>query len=135
GSADLDAEDRVTALAIGQAPQRYARGLDRNALKGARIGVLRESIGLFSEPASEDFKKVDAVFQKNVAELKAAGAVVIDPIVIPKLKDLLARRTTNPTLTDESLRVYLARNPNSSFKSRDDIAHSPELSKSIPASK
>jgi Asp-tRNA(Asn)/Glu-tRNA(Gln) amidotransferase A subunit family amidase len=130
-----DAEDPVTALGIGKSPQQYAKVLDRNALKGARIGVLRESIGLGSEPASEDFKKVDAVFQKNVAELKAAGAVVIDPIVIPNLKELLARRAAHPTLADESLRIYLARNPNSPFKTREDIGKSPELSKSIPASK
>jgi len=33
------------------------------------------------------------------------------------------------------LRRYLARNPNSPFKTREDIAKSPELSKSIPPSK
>jgi Asp-tRNA(Asn)/Glu-tRNA(Gln) amidotransferase A subunit family amidase len=130
-----DAEDPVTALGSGKAPQSYARLLDKNALKGARIGILRESIGLFSEPESEDFKKVDAVFQKVVAELKAAGAVVVDPIVIPNIKAALAKRATNPTLADESLRLYLARNPNSPFKTRQDIAKSPAMSKSIPPSK
>jgi len=130
-----DPEDPVTALGIGQAPASYSRGLDRNALKGARIGVLRQSIGLFSEPNSDDFKKVDVVFQKNVAELKAAGATVIDPIVIPNLTELLAKRATHPTLADESLRLYLARNPSSPFKTRDDIGKSPELSRSVPPSK
>src|SRR5262249_24851731 len=47
-----DAEDPVTALGVGKAPQSYARTLDGNGLKGARIGVLRESIGLNSEPDS-----------------------------------------------------------------------------------
>ena len=130
-----DPEDPVTALGIGQSPASYVRSLDRNSLKGARIGVLRESIGLNSEPDSEDFKKVDAVFQKNVAELKAAGATVIDPIVIPNLKALLAKRATNPAIADEALRRYLARNPTSPFKTREDVAKSPELSKSIPPSK
>jgi len=130
-----DAEDPVTALGIGKAPQSYARNLDGNGLKGARIGVLRESIGLNSEPDSADFKKVDAVFEKNIAELKAAGATVIDPIVIPNLKAFLAKRANNPTMADEALRRYLARNPNSPFKTREDIAKSPELSKSIPPSK
>ena len=130
-----DPEDPVTALGIGKAPANYTRLLDKNALKGARIGVLRESIGLFSEPASEDFKKVDAVFQKNIEELKAAGAVVVDPIVIPNLKALLAKRATHPTMADESLRSYLARNPSSTLKTREDIAKSPDLSKSIPPSK
>jgi len=60
-----DPDDPVTALGIGHAPQSYTRALDRSGLKGARIGVLRESIGLNSEPDSDDFKKVDAVFQKK----------------------------------------------------------------------
>jgi amidase len=130
-----DPEDPVTALGIGQAPASYTRTLDRNGLKGARIGVLRESIGVNSEPDSDDFKKVDTVFQKNIAELKAAGATIVDPIVIPNLKTLLAKRATNPAIADESLRRYLARNPNSPFKTREDIGKSPELSKSIPPSK
>jgi Asp-tRNA(Asn)/Glu-tRNA(Gln) amidotransferase A subunit family amidase len=130
-----DAEDPVTALGLGQTPQSYARLLDKNALKGARIGILRESIGLNSEPGSDDFKKVDAVFQKAIGELKAAGAVVVDPVVIPNLKAALAKRAGNPALNDEGLRLYLARNPNSPFKTRADIAKSPELSKSIPPSK
>jgi amidase len=131
-----DPEDPVTALPSWTgAPSSYTRLLDATALKGARIGVLRESIGLNSEPASDDFKKVDAVFQKNIDELKAAGAIVVDPIVIPNLKALLAKRATNPTRADESLLLYLARNPNSPFKTREDIAKSPDLSKSFPAGK
>ena len=130
-----DPEDPVTALGVGRAPESYTRLLDRNGLKGARIGVLRESIGVNSEPGSDDFKKVDAVFQKNIAELKAAGAIVVDPIVIPSLQALLAKRGANPTVADEALRRYLSRNPNSRFKTREDIAKSPDLSKSIPPSK
>jgi Asp-tRNA(Asn)/Glu-tRNA(Gln) amidotransferase A subunit family amidase len=113
----------------------YARFLDRDGLKGARIGILRESIGTASEPESEDFHKVEAVFEKNVAELKAAGAVVIDPIVIPNLKLLLAKRASNPNNFEAGLKVYLARNPNSSIKSRQDIANSPELAQSFPPTK
>ena len=133
--AGYDPDDPVTALGIGRAPQSYTRALDRNGLKGARIGVLRESIGLNSEPDSDDFKKVDSIFQKNIVELKAAGATMIDPVVIPNLKTLLAKRATNPAMADEALRRYLARNPNSPFRTRDDIAKSPELPKSIPPSK
>lgn len=130
-----DPEDPVTALGVGQGPASYAKLLDKSALKGARIGILRESIGSGSEPASEDFKKVDAVFQKNIEELKAAGATIIDPVVIPNLKALLAKRANNPATTDEALRLYLARNPSSPIKSREDIAKSPDLSKSIPPSR
>jgi amidase len=130
-----DPEDPVTALGVGQAPASYTKSLDKNGLKGARIGILRESIGGQSEPGSDDFRKVDVTFDKNVAELRAAGAVLVDPIVIPDLKALLARRATNPDVADEAMRRYLARNPSSQFKSREDIARSPDMAKSIPPSK
>src|SRR3989442_15290404 len=68
-------------------------------------------------------------------ELKAAGAVLVDPLVIPNLKALLAKRATNPAMSDESLRLYLARNQEAPFKTREDIAKSPDLVKSIPPSK
>jgi Asp-tRNA(Asn)/Glu-tRNA(Gln) amidotransferase A subunit family amidase len=132
GMVGYDPEDPVTALGIGKTEGSYTRFLDRNGLKGARIGILRESIGIGSDPASEDFKTVDAVFEKNVAELKAAGAVIVDPVVVPKLKALLAKRARNPNIDDEALRLYLARNPDSPIKSRQDIANSRELSKSFP---
>jgi amidase len=135
GLVGYDPEDPVTALGIGMVEGSYTKYLDQRGLEGARIGILRESIGVQSEPESEDFKKVDAVFEKNVAELKAAGAVVIDPIVIPNLKALLARRANNPNNFEAGLKVYLARNPDSHIKSRQDIANSPELAKSFPPTK
>jgi len=130
-----DAEDPVTALGIGKVSGSYTKYLDRNGLKGARIGILRESIGAGSEPGTEDFKKVDDLFQKSVAELKAAGAVVVDPLVIPDLKSLLAKSAQDPSASDQALHLYLARNPNSPFKSHEDIGKSPELAKSVPSGK
>jgi amidase len=130
-----DPEDPVTALGVGKVEGSYTKFLDKNGLKGARIGILRESIGLRAEPGSEDFKKVDASFEKAVAELKAAGAVVVDPIVIPDIKALLARQAADPAASDEALRLYLARNSDSPIKTREDIANSPGLDKSIPPSK
>ncbi len=111
GMVGYDPEDPVTALGIGKTDGSYTRFLDKDGLKGARIGILREPIGVGTEPGSEDFKKVDAVFEQNIAELKSAGAVIVDPIVIPDLKTLLAKRTRNPPADDQALRLYLARNP------------------------
>jgi amidase len=75
------------------------------------------------------------VFERNVAELKAAGAIISDPIVIPNLKALLSRRANNPDGFEAGLKIYLARNPDSNIKSRQDIANSPELAKSFPPTK
>jgi len=132
GLVGYDPEDPVTALGVGKTDGSYTRFLDKDGLKGARIGILREPIGVGTEPGSEDFKKVDAVFEQNIAELKSAGAVIVDPIVIPDLKTLLAKRTRNPPADDQALRLYLARNPDSPLKTRQDIANSPDIGKSFP---
>lgn len=130
-----DAEDPVTALGVGKAPDTYTKFLDKNGLKGARIGIIREAFGNNSNPDSEDFKKVDAAFQKAVAELKAAGAILVDPIVIPDLKKLIAKRAWDPAEQAESIRVWLARNPNSPYKTRADVQNSPDIGKLIPPPK
>jgi Asp-tRNA(Asn)/Glu-tRNA(Gln) amidotransferase A subunit family amidase len=133
--AGYDAEDPLTALGVGHVPDSYSKSLDKSALKGARIGILRESIGTNSEPGSGDFQKVDAAFQKNITELKAAGAILIDPLVIPGLKELQTRRAGNPALTEAALKLWLGRNPSSPFKSREDISHSPDVDKIFPPTK
>jgi Asp-tRNA(Asn)/Glu-tRNA(Gln) amidotransferase A subunit family amidase len=130
-----DPEDPQTARGVGHHEGSYTCALDKNGLKGARVGILREPIGFMTEPGSEDFKKVDDVFEKNIAELKAAGAIIVDPIVIPDLKALLATRVADTTASDKALRLYLGRNPNSPFKNRQDIASSPLLDQSFPANK
>src|SRR5678815_5542494 len=78
-----DPEDPITARGVGRIPASYTKFLNKDGLKGARLGILRESIGLNAEPDSEDFKKISEVFAKAVVELKAAGAEIVDPIVIP----------------------------------------------------
>src|SRR3989338_991646 len=83
-----DPEDPLTSRGVGYVPDSYTEFLDKKGLQGARLGILREPMGYHAEPASEDFKKITEVFDKAVAELKAAGAEIIDPIVIPKLNEL-----------------------------------------------
>jgi Asp-tRNA(Asn)/Glu-tRNA(Gln) amidotransferase A subunit family amidase len=124
-----DAEDPVTALGIGHAPKTYTAMLDANGLKGARIGILRESIGLRSEPNSPDFAKVTAAFDKAVGELESLGATVVDPIVIPGIKDALAKRASGPVDVEESWKLYFGRSASAPFKTRADMLRSPEFAK------
>jgi amidase len=98
-------------------------------LRGARIGILRESMGYDAEPGSEDFSKVAEVFDKAVAELKAAGAVIVDPVVIPKLKELLAKRAGSFTDEEESFTNYLSRSAMPPYKSREEAKNSPNFPK------
>ncbi|MEE8515048.1 MAG: amidase family protein, partial [Alphaproteobacteria bacterium] len=87
-----DPDDPLTAHGVGHAPDSYADILDETALKGARIGVLREPMARQSEPGTDDFNQVTEVFDKAVADLATAGADIVDPIVIPDLAKLLAKR-------------------------------------------
>ena len=113
-----DSEDPLTARGVGHIPESFTRFLDKNGLKGARIGIMRESMGYNSATDSDDFKQVTEVFNNAIAELKAAGAEIVDPIVIPKLNELLAKRAGNPTSGDEAFSLYYGRSVNPPFKSR-----------------
>jgi len=129
-----DPEDPITARGIGHIPDTFTRFLDKGGLKGVRLGVLRESIGLNTEPDSEDFKKVSAVFDKAVAELRGAGAEIVDPIAIPEIKALLAKRSGGPGDTDESFKNYFGRSANPPFKTPEEVIAAPEFAKVVKRS-
>jgi Asp-tRNA(Asn)/Glu-tRNA(Gln) amidotransferase A subunit family amidase len=124
-----DAEDPITALGAGYIPKTYTAMLDKEGLKGARIGVLRESIGLQAEPASEDFAKVTAVFDRAIGELGRLGATLVDPIEIPGLKDALTKRASGPSEVEQSWTLFFSRGTNAPFKSRAEMIRSPEFAK------
>lgn len=75
-----DAADPATkALPAAQKAACFSCGLDATAastgLRGVRIGVLRQMAGFLPE--------VDARFEAAIAALKAAGAVIVDPVAMP----------------------------------------------------
>jgi amidase len=55
----------------------FTHYLDANALRGARIGVVRKLAGFSPD--------VDALLARNIDALKAAGATVVDPVELPNL--------------------------------------------------
>lgn len=125
-----DPADPLTAHGVGHIPESFADQLSPDALKGARIGILRESIGYHSEPGSEDFAKVDAVFNESVRELRAAGAELVDPIVIPQLKELVSLWAGNP-FEEESFARYFEGCANAPFKSRAEVMASPLFARTV----
>lgn len=133
--AGYDPEDPLTALGINARHGRYTTYLDRNGLKGARIGVLRDVMGSATDPASPEFRAVDLVFNRNVSELKSLGATVVDPIVIPDLRTLTAIRATHPELAEQAMNLYFSRTPDWPFRTREAIANHPDMDKAIPPSK
>ncbi len=129
-----DPEDPLTARGVGHTPDSFTKFLDKQGLKGARLGILREPIGLQSEPDSDDFKKVSEVFDHAVAELKAAGAEIVDPIVIPKINELLTKRSGAPGESDKSFQNFFGRSARSPFKSRGEVMASPDFAKVVKRS-
>jgi Asp-tRNA(Asn)/Glu-tRNA(Gln) amidotransferase A subunit family amidase len=124
-----DPDDPITARGVGHIPQRFTSFLDKEGLHGKRIGILRESMGYDANPGSEDFIKVSEVFDKAVADLKAAGAEIIDPITIPELKAILAKRATNSNDEEESFMLWLNRSKNPPYRFRSDAMSKPEFQK------
>jgi amidase len=129
-----DPEDPITARGVDHIPDTFIKFLNKDGLKHARLGILRESIGLNAEPDSEDFKKISEVFDRAVGELKAAGAEIIDPLVIPKINELLAKRSGAPGETDQSFQNYYSRSANPPFKSREEVIASPDFAKVVKRS-
>ena len=72
-----DLDDPVTAAARTHMGQNYAASLDRNGLKGAVIGVLRQAY----ERDSAD-PEVVRIFKSAVEDLRRAGATIVDPAPI-----------------------------------------------------
>ena len=70
----------MRAAGAPQAPVDYLAALDANALKGARLGVVRQFFG-FHEAS-------DRVFASTLAALEKAGAVLVDPVVLPAIESI-----------------------------------------------
>jgi Asp-tRNA(Asn)/Glu-tRNA(Gln) amidotransferase A subunit family amidase len=71
--AGYDPDDPVTALGIGRIPATYTASLDRNGLKGARIGVLRTLFG-----SGPEHQEVNRVMANALEALKKQGAILVD---------------------------------------------------------
>ncbi|HEX6465234.1 MAG TPA: amidase family protein, partial [Vicinamibacterales bacterium] len=69
-----DPDDPVTAASRGRPVPTYAQSLQRDGLKGARIGILRQAY----ERDTTDPEVVD-VFTAALDDLKRAGATIVDP--------------------------------------------------------
>lgn len=130
-----DPVDPVTAHGVGRLRGSFVDQLGAGGLEGARIGVLRTSIGVGAEPEAEDFKRVRAVFEKSLGALEAAGAVLVDPVEIPGVQDLLALRASHPTHGAEAFDYYVADLPDAPYRSKAEAMASPEYTGVSPQMK
>ena len=76
--AGTDPRDAATATADTKGRRDYTRSLIRDGLRGARIGVVRNRLFGYSTAT-------DALAEQAIADMKRAGAVIVDPANIPTL--------------------------------------------------
>jgi amidase len=120
--AGYDANDPVTAYAVGEIPASYTQSLSVDGLKGARIGVIREPMDPRADPASADYKQVRAVIDRALTDLARLGASIVDSVRIP---DLVSRSVKvydgNVFETEAATNEYLAQHPNAPVKTLNEI--------------
>lgn len=76
-----DSADSVTRFSDGKVEKDYSRFLDKDGLRGARIGIVRSYV----ETATTD-PQIKSLFEKAIVDLKAHGAIIFDAFPLPEYK-------------------------------------------------
>ncbi|WP_258313383.1 amidase family protein [Paenibacillus sp. tmac-D7] len=79
-TAGYDPNDVSTAKSVGFVPEDYTAYLDKEGLKGARIGIVREVFGTNPE--------VNKVMNQAIEDMKKAGAIIVDDVKIPNFAEI-----------------------------------------------
>ncbi|MGV8946777.1 MAG: amidase [Lutibacter sp.] len=80
--AGSDSTDPVTKYSNGKIPANYQQFLQKDGLKGARIGVLRELSDDHTDP------EIKVLFEKAIMDMKSLGAEIIDKVEISNFSKL-----------------------------------------------
>ena len=73
--AGYDPNDPVTRHSEGKIPDNYTQYLEKDGLKGARIGVLRDL-------TKDIHPEINDLFEKAIQDLNSLGAEIIDPVEV-----------------------------------------------------
>jgi amidase len=84
--AGVDPADPATASAAGHIPATYSTSLKPDGLRGKRLGILRQAF-----PRDQSDPDVLGLLERAVADLRAAGAAVVDPFDVPEFARFPAR--------------------------------------------
>ena len=124
--AGVDVNDPATYQSIGKAEKDYTKFLQKDGLKGARIGVLRNYFGGNAD--------VDAAVNKAIEDMKKLGAEIVDPLYIPQeLIDVSGKiySTISDLEFKWQLRDYLTNQPATPFNTLQDIIYDAQT-KNLP---
>lgn len=101
--AAVDPADTRTLAAEGHIPRTFTESLDKNGLKGARIGVFRQTLKL-QEGADP---RVVALFERAIADLRTAGADIVNDFTVPGF-ETFPRPPQTPAQTKAVWEAYFA---------------------------
>jgi amidase len=97
-----DSRDEATKKSDGKTDKDYTRFLDKNSLKGARIGIARDFLGQDAD--------VDSVIESALSVMKEQGAAIVDvkyPETIMKIRGDLYNAIRRPEFKAQ-IEDYLA---------------------------
>ena len=98
-----DPADTVTARSAGHVPASYASFLQRDGLKGARIGVLHQA---YEQPGADP--EMLRLFAHALSELRAQGAEVIDSVAVDGFDAMMKADTGDCNPFRHDINQYLA---------------------------
>ena len=122
--AGYDVTDSATAWSVGQVPKSYSAGLDKKALRGARIGILESFFG-----TGEDAADTNSVMSASMEAMRKAGATLVpikDAFDINEIGEMQVATYETSFYFD----AYLTQE-NAPFKSLEAILNSGKLAKEI----
>jgi amidase len=99
-----DAADTVTARSRGHRASNYDAFLERDALRGARIGVLHEA---YDRETTDP--EIVRVFTAALDDMRRQGAVVVDPVAVAGLDEHLRAYTGSCNPFKWEMEAWLAR--------------------------
>lgn len=115
--AGFDPADPYTATAVIAGEVKYSEQLDKAALSGTRIGVVREVFGDASDPQAG---QVNVIIEEALAAMAAVGATLVD-VAIPDLQHYIALSSLYITRSRYDIDGFLAARPNLPMKTLKEI--------------
>jgi amidase len=125
--AGYDADDPVTAWSYGQRPATYTASLVPNGLMGMRFGVIRTPMAPDTDVKAKDYAQVQAAVTRAVSDLVARGAVVIDPVEVPMLREMIKAGGSGSSSYEgeAAINAFLAQYPDAPARTLREIVDSP----------
>ena len=103
----FDPADPFTATAVIAGKVDYQERLDRDALNGATIGVLRQSFG---DPSNPEAAEVNALMEQALEVMRGAGAKTVD-VEVPDLDYYVEYTSLYITRSRHDIDAFLAERP------------------------